>query len=90
MTTSHCTKEAIWLRQLLVDVGYVQKGPTFIMCDNQGCIALAKNLTHHFRTKHIDVQYYFIREKPENKKICLKYCSMEDMIADVLTKPLAK
>ena len=90
MTTSHCTKEMVWLRQFLADVGYVQEGPTSIMCDNQGCIALAKNPTHHSRTKHIDVQHHFNREKLENQDICLKYCPTEDMIADVLTKPLAK
>ena len=56
MTTSHCTKEMIWLRQLLLDVGYVQEGPMSIMCDNKGCIVLAKNLTHHFYTKHIYVK----------------------------------
>ena len=90
MATSHCTKETIWLRQFLTDVGYVQKGPTSIMCDNQGCIALAKNPTHQSCTKHIDVQRHFIRSKLENQDICLKYCSTEDMIADVLTKPFAK
>ena len=59
-------------------------------CDNQGCITLAKNSTHQSRTKHIDVQHHFIREKLENQEICLKYCPTEDIIADVLTKPLAK
>ena len=43
MGTIHCIKEMVWLQQLLGDVGYVQDGPTSIMCDNQGCIALAKN-----------------------------------------------
>ena len=57
MATSHCMKEVVWLRQLLVDVGYVQEGPISIMRDSQRCIALAKNPTHHSRTKHIDVQY---------------------------------
>jgi hypothetical protein len=90
MATSHCNKEAVWLRQFLKDVRYVQEGPTSIMCDNQGCIALAENCTHHSRTKHIDVQHHFIREKLENQEICLKYCPMEDMIADVLTKSVAK
>lgn len=55
MATSHCTKEAIWFRQLLADVGYVQDGATTIKCDIQGCIALIKNPTHNSRTKHIDV-----------------------------------
>ncbi len=60
MATSQCTKEAIWLRKLMADVGLVQVGATTIMCDNQGCIALAKNPTHHSCTKHIDIQHHFI------------------------------
>ena len=67
MATSHCTKEAVWLWQLLADVGYVQEGPTSIMYDNQGCIALAKNPTHHSHTKHIDIQHHFIKKKLENQ-----------------------
>ena len=61
-TTSHCTKLEVWLRQLLVKVRYMQEGPTCITCDNQGCIALAKNPTHHYCTKHIDALHHFIRE----------------------------
>jgi hypothetical protein len=60
------------------------------MCDNQGCIALAKNPTHHSCTKHIDIQHHFIREKLESGEIGLKYCPTQDMVADVLTKALAK
>ena len=63
MATSRCTKKVVWLRQLLADVGYVQEGWTFIRWDNQRCIPLAKNPTHHYCTKHIDVQHHFIREK---------------------------
>ena len=68
----------------------MQEGLTSIMCDNQGCKALAKNPTHYSRTKHINAQPHFIREKLANQKICLKYCLTEDMIADVLTNSLAK
>jgi hypothetical protein len=67
----------------------VQNGATNIMCDNQGCIALAKNPTHHSRTKHIDIQHYFIREKLESGEIGLKYCPTQHMVADMLTKALA-
>ena len=73
MTTNHCTKETIWFWQLLADVRYVQEEPTSIMCDNQGCIALAKNPTHHSRTKYIDVEHHFIIKKLKNQKIGLKY-----------------
>ena len=68
----------------------MQEEPKSIMFGNQGCIALAKNPTHHSPTKHIIVRHYFIREKLENEERCLMCCPMEDMKADVLTKPLAK
>ncbi len=90
MATSQCTKEAIWLKKLMADVGLVQVGAITIMCDNQGCIALAKNPTHHSRTKHVDIQHHFIQEKLESGEIGLKYCPTQDMVADVLTKALAK
>jgi hypothetical protein len=90
MAMSRCTREAIWLRQLMEDVGCVQEEATTIMCDNQGSMALAKNPTKHDRSKHIDVQHHFIREKVENKVIELEYCPTQYMVADVLTKALAR
>jgi hypothetical protein len=90
MATTQAAKEAIWLRQLMADVGCVQGGATTIMSDNQGSIALAKNPKHHSRTKHIDVQHHFIREVVEDEVVELRYCRTQDMVADVLTKALAR
>ena len=56
--------------------------------DNQGYIALVKNLEFHKRTKHIDIRYHFIREYVESKQVNIVYISTNDMIADILTKPL--
>ena len=69
MAASHSAKEAIWLRLLMADVCYMLDGATTIKCDNQGCIALAKNPKHHSHTKHIDMRHHFIREAIENKVI---------------------
>ena len=90
MAASQSVKEAIWFRELMADVGCVQERATMIICDNQGCIALAKNPKHHSRTKHIDVQHHFIREKVEEEVIELRYCPTQEMVADVLTKALAR
>ena len=74
----------------MADVGCVQERATMIMCVNQGCIVLPKNPKHHSCTKHIDVQHHFIREKVEEEVIELRYCSTQEMVADVLTKALAR
>ena len=91
MATSHCMKESVWLRQLLADVGYVQDGPTSIICDNQECIALAMYKTHtpfpHQTHQCIISLHWNETRKP---KMCLKYFPTEDMIANVVTKPLTK
>jgi hypothetical protein len=63
--------------------------PTLIYEDNQSCIALAKNPVHHARTKHIDIQHHFIRDKVDSREIELEYCSTEEMTADALTKALS-
>jgi len=88
MALTQATKEAIWLRRLLVELGFKQTAATTIFEDNQSCIALAKNPVHHARTKHIDIQHHFVREKVESGDVKLIYMSTGDMVADTLTKPL--
>jgi hypothetical protein len=87
MAISHATREAIWLRTLLKELGYSQNTTT-IFEDNQSSIAIAKNPIHHARTKHIDIQHHFIWEKVETGELELIYIPTEEMRADALTKPL--
>ena len=63
-------------------------GPIRIMCDNQSAIALIKNPVHHQRSKHIEVRYYFVRERQEAGDIDVQYISTDCQLADNLTKPL--
>ncbi|KAG5728177.1 hypothetical protein E4T56_gene19310 [Termitomyces sp. T112] len=90
MAASNATKEAIWLRVLLEDLGYPQLHATVIHADNQGCIALARNPVAHSRAKHIDIRHHFLRERDETKEIELRYCSTKDMLADIFTKSLPR
>ena len=69
---------------------FFQEEPTIIKEDNQGAIALSKNPKYHPRTKHIDIKYHFIRDKIVKKELILDYCPTEEMLADLLTKPLGK
>jgi len=91
MVNTQATKEAIWITKLMMDLGYMEeKKMMVIRCDNQSAISLTKNPTHHARTKHIDVQCHFVRERVENGEVRFEYCSTEHMVADVLTKALSK
>ena len=53
-------------------------------------MAIAKNPEMHARTKHIDIRHHFVRDCVEDNKIQLEFCPTEEMIADILTKPLAR
>lgn len=63
--------------------------PHQIRCDNQSAIALAANLVYHARTKHVEVDYHFIREKVMSKQVVIHHIGSRDQIADIFTKPLS-
>jgi len=87
---SIAAREAIWLKHILEDIGREINNPTTIHGDNQGSLALAKNPVYHARTRHFQGRYHFIRECVEDNVIQLEYCQTDEMIADILTKPLGK
>ncbi|KAE9200534.1 hypothetical protein PF005_g15311 [Phytophthora fragariae] len=60
MALSDCVKECVWMRRRLKDIGAEQVEATVIYENNQGAMALAKNVSYQARTKHIDIRYHFI------------------------------
>ena len=87
MVMSEAAREAMWMIKLLRELGANVK---FIkmFADNQGAIALTKNPVFHNRSKHIDVQYHFMREKVADGMLQIKFIPSGDMIVDALTKGL--
>jgi hypothetical protein len=90
MAMTRAAQEAIWLRQLLEQLGFKQDSPTKLQGDNQGAIALAKNPGDHPRSKHIQLRYHFIRFSITKGLIELDYVPTHFMIADGLTKSLVR
>ena len=84
------TQESLYLSQLLSGMDNREYSGTKIYGDNQGAIALSKNPVNRQRSKHIDVRYHFIRTTLSEGKIDLIYCPTEDMVADILTKPVGR
>ena len=89
---SSAAREAAWLRQLLKELNYQGKDiqPTKIFGDNQSSMALSENPEFHQRTKHVDVQYHYIRQEVGCERVALEFMPTHLMIADGLTKPLTR
>jgi hypothetical protein len=90
MACCFATREAVWLRRLLNEVGLAMKGPTPLHQDNSGCVSLSGNWRADQRTKHIDVQYHYVREQVEAKSVLVKRIATTEQVADALTKPLPR
>lgn len=58
------------------------------MCDNSSTIKLSKNPVMHWRSKHVDVRFHFLRELAKDGTIELLHCGTEEQTAHVMTKPL--
>jgi hypothetical protein len=89
VASCHTTKEAIWLRQLLASFGYKQQ-PTCIYSDNNGSISLTRDPSFHARSKHIDIQYHYTRERVEDGDVTFRHLPGTEMPADILTKGLPR
>ena len=59
-----------------------------IKCDNTSAINLCKNPIQHYRTKHIDIRYHFLRDHVQNSDISLEFVDTNNQLADIFTKPL--
>lgn len=83
------SREAKWINQLLLELGFGTSQPIIIGEDNRGCISISNNNRTDNRTKHIDIKYHFVRDMINSKVIKLQYVPTETMIADMFTKPTA-
>jgi hypothetical protein len=79
--------EAIWLKQLLLDLGFSQQ-TIIINEDNQACIALTKNPEDHKRTKHVQVKYHVVRDYVNKNIVKFIYCPTADQLGDIFTKAI--
>uniref|UniRef100_A0A2N9HE34 Integrase catalytic domain-containing protein n=1 Tax=Fagus sylvatica TaxID=28930 RepID=A0A2N9HE34_FAGSY len=80
--------ELYWIRTLLKDLGIYLSQTPILWCDNIFALAIASNLVFHARTKHIEVDFHFVREQVLRKDLEVKFVSTIDQLADIFTKSL--
>jgi Reverse transcriptase (RNA-dependent DNA polymerase) len=87
MAACAATREAVWLRQLVVDLGMpVTVVP--IAGDNQACLNWVHNQVVSAKSKHIAVQHHFVRERVALRQVSFSWVPTAEQAADVFTKPL--
>ena len=84
-----CT-EAVWLYKLVSWLFNQVLDSIVIYCDNQSCVKISENHMFHDRSKHIEIKYYYIRDRVQKGEVKLQYISINEQITNILTKPLSK
>jgi hypothetical protein len=80
--------EMLWVRSLLSELNVLRKGPLKLWCDNKSAINIANNPVQHDRTKHVEIDRFFIKEKIDDGILQLSHVNSGGQIADSLTKGL--
>jgi hypothetical protein len=85
---AHAVAECCWLRQLLQELHRPLSSATVVYCDNVSAIYMSSNLVQHKRTKHIEIDIHFIREKVSLGEVRVLHVPSSHQFADVMTKGL--
>ena len=82
------TCERIWLKHLLQKLRFGKDEQIKLISDNQAALHISSNPIFHGRTKHIEVDCHFIREKIASGCTTTSFVNSNDQLADIFTKSL--
>ena len=85
---ANATAEVIWIQAILKELGILRTPIPCLWCDNLGATYLSANPVFHARTKHIEIDFHFVRERVAKKQLQIQFVHSRDQIADGFTKPL--
>ncbi|KAH9673231.1 reverse transcriptase Ty1/copia-type domain-containing protein [Citrus sinensis] len=82
--------EVLWLKRVLEELKQPFSLPMRLYCDNKSAISIAHNPVLHDRTKHVEIDRHFIKEKLDEGIICTPFVPTVKQLADVFTKSLMR
>jgi hypothetical protein len=85
---ANATAEVLWIQKLLTELGIHHPSRARLWCDNLGATYLSANPVFHARTKHIEIDFHFVRERVAQKLLEVRFISTGDQLADGFTKAL--
>ena len=90
VATCEATKEAIWLKKFLFDLGVVrmEQVPITLFYDNSGVVAQSKDLRNHKKGMHIERKYHIIRDIVTHGDVVVAKIESANNLADPFTKAL--
>ncbi|KAK9157462.1 hypothetical protein Scep_004036 [Stephania cephalantha] len=86
---AHVAAEVTWIRSLLTELHFPLPAVPVLWCDNLSAASLARNPVFHSRTKHIEIDIHFVRDKVLQGDLSVQYVPTHDQIADCFTKALS-
>ena len=87
---ANVVSESCWIRNLLLELHCPVKKATMVYCDNMSAIYLSANPVQHQRTKHIEMDIHFVREKVARGEVRVLHVPSRYQIADIFTKGLPR
>jgi hypothetical protein len=85
---ANATAEIMWIQTLLKEIGIQVPATAKLWCDNLGAKYLSSNPVFHARTKHIEVDYHFVRERVLRRLLQIDFVPTGDQVADGFTKAI--
>jgi len=85
---AHSSAEILWIQELLKELSLSLCTPV-LLCDNQSVVAIAHNCVFHSRTKHMEIDVFYVRDQVLSKQLNVSHISSLDKWADILTKLLS-
>jgi hypothetical protein len=86
---ANATAKVIWVQLLMKELSIPSPPIARLWCDNLKAMYLSANPVFHARTKHIKIDYHFVRERVANKLLDIRFVSSKEQLADGFTKPLS-